>query len=563
MSDFAGYTPVYVRSSGNDSTGDGSAGSPYLTVKKGFEKAFAGAGGSMSSPETSHVITVSVPASNNAPSSSPQTTVVEIADSTGTTLSFTLTINSTTGSCTGSYSTTVDNLSSSDGASSIVSYLSMQGLTSCGYSISSSGSQLTIVGRTPSTDDIEWNNTTQQFYTNSSATDETFSLSGDAISSTVSNTASIIGQDTSYVGLYITYYDASQSVSTNSDVYQNFTTHTNGNDASSTASSLANSINSNISSSVAASASGNVLTISSVGTGSRVASEYTKPSSGAWLTEGNTYDMSLIDGNISGPVSSSSNIAGANASLATQGSGNYVIDVGSGSFAGFSLNDNFLTNPVWPSRIAIRGAGASVTSVGNINGNAVDYVNDINNNCVFDNGIAPCSLSINSNKTITLGNISANGLGNPNNACSTPDFSPHAGDGASISLSGAICGNISTNGGIINTGFTSDYRPQGNGGSIALVDVICSGINSDGSNGGNITITDCKLYGNISSSGLFTFDTDAQSFNTFPAMSGGLNGNITLEGSTNIPDTMIGNLITSTDLNRGRGVNGSNILGVV
>ena len=86
---------------------------------------------------------------------------------------------------------------------------------------------------------------------------------------------------------------------------------------------------------------------------------------------------------------------------------------------------------------------------------------------------------------------------------------------------------------------------------------------TNGSNGGNITLTHCKLYGNISSSGLFTFDTDAQSSNTFPAMSGGLNGNVTLEGSTNIPDTMIGNLITSTDLNRGRGVNGSNILGVV
>jgi len=561
MSDFAGYTPVYVRSSGNDSTGDGSAGSPYLTVKKGFEKSFAGVGGSMSSPDTPHIIIVSVPPSDNTTGSSAQTTVVEIADSTGTTLTFTLTITSTTGSCTGSYTTTITDLSATAGADAIVSYLSMQGFSGCSYSISSSGSQLTIVGRTPSTDDIEWNNSTQQPYTNVSATNETFSLSGDAISSTVSNISSVIGQDASYVGLYIKYYDASQSISLNNDIYQDFTAYTNGSDSTTTASSLASSVNSSISSYVSASTSGNILTITSIGSGSRLASEYSKPSSGAWLQEGNVYSLSLIGGNICGAVSSSSNTAGANASLAVQGSGNYVIDVGSGSFAGFSLNDNFLTNPVWPSRIAIIGAGSTNTSIGNINGNAINAINDINDNCLFIAGIESCPISINSNNTITFGNISANGISLLDNYCGTPGYSPSAGNGQSISLSGVICGNITSNGGSITTSW--DYRPQGDGGDIILIDTVCSGINSNGSNGGDVTLTDCKLYGNISASGLFTYDTAAQSSNTFPAMSGGLNGNVTLEGSTNIPDTMIGNLITSANLNRGRGVNGSNILGIV
>ena len=539
MSDFTGYTPVYVRSSGNDSTGDGSLGAPYATVKRGFEKAFAGVGGSMSTNATPHVITVSVPASNNAPSASSQVTVIEIADSTGTSLNFTLNVTSTAGACTGSYSTTVDNLSASDGASSIVSYLQMQSLTSCGYSFSYSGSQITITGPTPGTDDIEWNNSTEQYYTSISATNETFSLSGDAISSTVSNTPSVVGQDIAYVAIYLRYYDS--NVMSNVD----YTYHTYGSNNIGTANALAGAINSSISSYATASTSGNILTITSVGVGT----------DNIWLQASNAYSASLIAGNICGGISASSDIGGSNASGATQGTGNYVIDVGAGSFAGFSLNDNFLTNPVWPSRIGIRGAGSTNTSIGNINGNAINAFNDINDNCLFIGGIESCPISINSNNTITFGNISANGISLLDNYCSAPGYSPSAGNGQSIFLSGVICGNITSNGGSIATSW--DYRPQGDGGDIILIDTVCSGINSNGSNGGDVTLTDCKLYGNISASGLFTYDP------AVPAMSGGLNGNITLIGSTNIPDTMIGNVITSTNLNRGRGVNGSNILGIV
>jgi collagen type III alpha len=45
MADLSGYTPIYVRTTGNDSTGDGSSGSPYLTAQKAFEVAWdAGSG---------------------------------------------------------------------------------------------------------------------------------------------------------------------------------------------------------------------------------------------------------------------------------------------------------------------------------------------------------------------------------------------------------------------------------------------------------------------------------------------------------------------------------------
>ncbi len=549
MSSFSGYTPVYVRSSGNDSSGDGSLASPYLTVKKGFEKAFAGVGGSMSSSATPHVITVAVPESNNPPQSSAQTTTIEIADSTGTSLNFTLSIGTTAQFCTGSYSTTVDNLSAAAGASSIVSYLQMQGLTSCGYSFSNNGSQLTITGPTPGTDDIEWNDTTKQFYTNTFGTNETFSLSGDAIANTISNTSSVVGQDTAYVAIYFQYYDI------NTSSYVDYTYYTSGSDSNGTASSFAGNINSSISSYVTASTSGNILTITSVGVGS----------SNTWLQAGNTYSITLISGNISGGVSESSNTSGSDGSLAIAGSGNYVIDVGSGIFSGFSLNDNFLTSPTWPSRIAIIGSSESATTIGDISGDAVNYVASSGDDCIFENQIDPCSLNINSNKTITMGNISSNGIGLATNNCSGGGgpYSPNAGNGASIYLSGVVCNNITSNGGIINVGSLQEYRPQGDGGDITLIDTVCSGINTNGSNGGDISLTNCKIYSNISSSGLATYDIQAQNNNTFPAMSGGLNGNIILAGSTNIPDTIIGNVITASGLNRGRGVNGSNILGIV
>jgi len=45
MADLSGYSPIYVRSTGNDSTGDGSSGFPYLTAQKAFEVAWdAGSG---------------------------------------------------------------------------------------------------------------------------------------------------------------------------------------------------------------------------------------------------------------------------------------------------------------------------------------------------------------------------------------------------------------------------------------------------------------------------------------------------------------------------------------
>jgi len=44
MANLEQYTPIYITSSGNDSTGDGSSGNPYLTAQKAFEVAYAGTG---------------------------------------------------------------------------------------------------------------------------------------------------------------------------------------------------------------------------------------------------------------------------------------------------------------------------------------------------------------------------------------------------------------------------------------------------------------------------------------------------------------------------------------
>jgi hypothetical protein len=44
MANLEKYTPIYVRTTGNDSTGDGSSGNPYLTAQKAFEVAYAGTG---------------------------------------------------------------------------------------------------------------------------------------------------------------------------------------------------------------------------------------------------------------------------------------------------------------------------------------------------------------------------------------------------------------------------------------------------------------------------------------------------------------------------------------
>lgn len=41
MADLSGYTPIYIRTTGNDTTGDGSSGTPYATAQKGFDIAAA------------------------------------------------------------------------------------------------------------------------------------------------------------------------------------------------------------------------------------------------------------------------------------------------------------------------------------------------------------------------------------------------------------------------------------------------------------------------------------------------------------------------------------------
>ena len=41
MADLSNYTPIYIRTTGNDTTGNGSSGSPYATAQKGYDIAVA------------------------------------------------------------------------------------------------------------------------------------------------------------------------------------------------------------------------------------------------------------------------------------------------------------------------------------------------------------------------------------------------------------------------------------------------------------------------------------------------------------------------------------------
>ena len=44
MADLSTYTPIYIRTDGDDTTGDGSLGAPFATAQKGFETAYLGTG---------------------------------------------------------------------------------------------------------------------------------------------------------------------------------------------------------------------------------------------------------------------------------------------------------------------------------------------------------------------------------------------------------------------------------------------------------------------------------------------------------------------------------------
>lgn len=81
-----------------------------------------------------------------------------------------------------------------------------------------------------------------------------------------------------------------------------------------------------------------------------------------------------------------------------------------------------------------------------------------------------------------------------------------------------------------------------------------------GGTGGTITLQDCVINSTtiINASGGASSAWEASCGNM-----NGIGGVINLIGSTNIPNTMNAKTITTTQLNKGRGINGANILGVI
>jgi hypothetical protein len=302
--------------------------------------------------------------------------------------------------------------------------------------------------------------------------------------------------------------------------------------------------------------------------------------------------------------------------------GDVVLDFGAGSFGGVDLNAAGASE--WPSRIAVRGAGATQSFLGGINGNGADEIYDYEFGYIIESAAYGKNISIVSTNTINIGNISANGgngtdtvgggglvnlqycdSGNISNGCGVGN--PGSGnDAGAVVLVNSTSGNISSYGGGQSISLTNSISDNissyglsgGSGGStsceVILVNTISGNITSNGgsgayngANGGNITLTNSTArninsYGGGGSDGVGNGGIVNLSKSRCDIISN-FNGNNDRDGSVNLIDgstsntvttgiiTIIGhcivpnNIIANVDASqmiKGRGVN-SSLLGVL
>lgn len=227
-------------------------------------------------------------------------------------------------------------------------------------------------------------------------------------------------------------------------------------------------------------------------------------------------------------VASQSTVAGANYIPATQGTGNYVLDFGAGSFGGVVLspfwshvdsntNITHAYDSDWPSRIAVRGASAATSNLGNINGNGRPYTYgydaETNTTTVTGVGTNGRNIALTSDRSINLGQISSNGGGWDLGLDGT--LSPSAAMIAgSISLTDCVAsGNVVARGGVFDTG-GGWAGGSGSGGNVTLVNCTIGGsvytqagsVNA-GSGGstsasGSVTATDSDIAGGVDAAGV-------------------------------------------------------------
>ena len=189
------------------------------------------------------------------------------------------------------------------------------------------------------------------------------------------------------------------------------------------------------------------------------------------------------------------------------GAGDYILDFGSGNFSGISLvyqdpygGTYYLVD--WPSRISVRGVGATTSFLGNISGNGIDndqyyvyagYIDGYESQSQGPTNAA--SINIISDGTINLGNISLIGGGSGIYGYSNP----YSGDSGSVVLNNCVANNISTYG--VQSGNFNDQ--PGQAGNVTLTnyttvanvyahggnDVVGSTYSNVATNGANISLT--------------------------------------------------------------------------
>jgi hypothetical protein len=197
--------------------------------------------------------------------------------------------------------------------------------------------------------------------------------------------------------------------------------------------------------------------------------------------------------------------------IAYAGAGNKVLDFGVGSFGGINL-----ATLDWPSKIAVRGAGATTSFVGGINGDGSPQ-GFFDGNPIL--GGPGANISIISNKTINIGNIQTNG-------------------------GGTYCGESSDPG----------------AGNVTLIDCIVNTITSRGSDGcGDWPPTNGSTGGNINLTNSNCLNIDCRN----GYLSTDSRSTVTLIGSCIFPNTILSRIVDTNLLTKGYGIGGSNPLGGV
>ena len=151
-------------------------------------------------------------------------------------------------------------------------------------------------------------------------------------------------------------------------------------------------------------------------------------------------------------------------------SNTYALDFGAGTYGGIILrgDDYSQVAPLsWPQNLQIKGAGAASTFLGGIDGNAGSPGNYSNigpyNESQYLGASAGASINITSDKSINLGNITANGSPGGDDAQNYQQN--NSGGGGSITLNNCIAGNITAQTGYLV--ITADGAEQFNYGGFA------------------------------------------------------------------------------------------------